>query len=103
MGKKIFYTERDIDDLAQRGILTLEINDDVVLTDLARDTARKHNLRLVRAAPAPHPADAPQAALVHRLKAAVHARLANHADPKAIEAALEKVLREMKIGESGSA
>ena len=31
---KTFYTERDIVDLAARGTTALEVNDDVVLTDL---------------------------------------------------------------------
>ena len=39
---KTFYTERDIEDLAKRGVISLVEDDDVVLTDLARDKARKH-------------------------------------------------------------
>jgi len=32
---KEFYTERDIEDMFKRGILSLQVNDNVVLTELA--------------------------------------------------------------------
>ena len=53
---KTFYTERDIEDFAKQGIGALDIGDDVVLTDLARDKARRLGIELVR----PH--DKPPAA-----------------------------------------
>lgn len=45
---KTFYTERDIDDLHAAGVAEIEIDDDVVLTDLAREYAIKLGLRLKR-------------------------------------------------------
>ena len=57
---KTFYTERDIQNLVARGITSLEISDDVVVTDLGREAAMKLGMDLVRqgeqsAAPsAPH-------------------------------------------------
>jgi hypothetical protein len=36
---KTFYTERDITDMHANGVTAIEIDDDVVLTDLARDKA----------------------------------------------------------------
>jgi len=45
---KTFYTERDIEDLARQGITALEIDDDIVLTDLARDKALRLGIDLVR-------------------------------------------------------
>jgi hypothetical protein len=45
---KTFYTDHDIEDLVKRGVQSLEVNDDVVLTDLANDKARRLGLRLVR-------------------------------------------------------
>lgn len=45
---KTFYTERDIEDLAKRGVLSLVVDDDVVLTDLARDKARRLGIELLR-------------------------------------------------------
>ena len=92
---KTFYTERDIVDMVKRGVTSLEITDDVVLTDLAREMAFKHNLRLVRANPT-HPEDAPQAELVHLVKAAVIARLGDQVDAALLDAVIAKVLSEMK-------
>jgi hypothetical protein len=45
---KTVYTERDIEDLARRGVLSLVVDDDVVLTDLARDKAMRLGIGLVR-------------------------------------------------------
>jgi len=43
---KTFYTERDIEDLHAAGVTTIEVDDDVVLTDLAREKASVLGLRL---------------------------------------------------------
>jgi len=88
---KTFYTERDISDLADRGITSLEVNDDVVLTELARDEARKRSLKLVRSAP-PGPAADTQAELIHRVKAAVLARLGDGVDAALLDAAVAKIV-----------
>jgi len=45
---KTVYTERDIEDLAKRGIISLILDDDVMLTDLARDKATRLGIELVR-------------------------------------------------------
>lgn len=45
---KTFYTERDIEDLVKRGIQSLIVDDDVVLTDLAYEKARRLGLELLR-------------------------------------------------------
>ncbi len=34
---RIFYTERDIEDLAKRGVTEIEVNDSVYITDVARE------------------------------------------------------------------
>ena len=44
---KTFYTERDIEDLAKRGVISLLEDDDVVLTDLARDKAIRLGIEIV--------------------------------------------------------
>jgi len=49
--RKEFYTEKDIEDMVKRGILSLEVNDNVVLTDLAYEKATKLGMRLVRDRP----------------------------------------------------
>jgi hypothetical protein len=48
---KAFYTEKDIEDLVKRGILSLEINDTVVLTELAYEKAARLGMKLVREKP----------------------------------------------------
>ncbi len=48
---KTFYTERDIEDLVKQGILSLEVNDHVVLTDLAFEKANRLGMRLVGSQP----------------------------------------------------
>ncbi|MEM7030006.1 MAG: hypothetical protein AAF629_10610 [Chloroflexota bacterium] len=47
MGKKIFYTERDIELLVEQGVTHLHIHDDIVITDLAREKATQLGLVLV--------------------------------------------------------
>lgn len=56
---KEFYTERDIEDMVKRGILSLVVNENVVLTDLAYEKANRLGMKLVR----DHP-DSPPAAPV---------------------------------------
>ena len=45
---KKFFTERDIEDMVSRGILSLELTDDVVLTELAYEKAERLGVRLVK-------------------------------------------------------
>jgi hypothetical protein len=92
---KTFYTERDIVDLAGRGVTSLEVNDDVVLTDAARDEALKRGVRLVRSANV-QSEDQDQAELVHRVKAAVIARLGDPVDAETLNAVVNKVVKGMK-------
>ena len=47
---KTFYSAADIEALASQGIRELAIDDDVVLTAIARDTAAQLGLRLVNTA-----------------------------------------------------
>ena len=44
---KQFYTEKDIDDLFNRGIKSLQVTDDVVLTELAYEKAKRLGLQLI--------------------------------------------------------
>jgi hypothetical protein len=44
---KQFYTEKDIEDLFQRGTKSLQITDDVVLTELAYEKAKRLGFQLV--------------------------------------------------------
>lgn len=47
MGKKIFYTERDIELLVEQGGTTLALNDDIVITELGREKAVQLGLNLI--------------------------------------------------------
>jgi hypothetical protein len=53
---KVFYTEKDIEDMVKLGILSLEVNDNVVLTDLAYEKANRLGLKLIRDKPENPPA-----------------------------------------------
>ncbi len=44
---KEFYTEKDIEDLVQRGLHSLQVNENVVLTELAYEKANRLGLQLV--------------------------------------------------------
>jgi hypothetical protein len=48
---KEFYTEKDIEDMFKRGAMSLEINDNVVLTELAYEKARRMGIKLLREKP----------------------------------------------------
>jgi hypothetical protein len=45
---KQFFTERDIEDMAARGVFTLTVCDDVVLTELAYEKAQRLGVKLVQ-------------------------------------------------------
>jgi hypothetical protein len=53
---KQFYTEKDIEDLVQRGVKSLQVTDNVVLTELAYEKARRLGLQLVTNLPDNPPA-----------------------------------------------
>jgi hypothetical protein len=114
---KVFYTEIDIEDMVKRGILSLEINDNVVLTDLAYEKANRLGLELVRDKPENPPAapvrpyvvqemtptqmeaapsvQAPPPAaadLARRIHNAVVARLGNQVDPALLDTIIQRVL-----------
>lgn len=57
---RTFYSALDIEDMAARGTTQLVIDDNTVLTDLARETARRLGITLVRRSPGtPATVDAP--------------------------------------------
>lgn len=94
---KTFITERDVDDLHDRGVTSLDVHDDIVLTDLARERALKHGLRLVRVQPGgQHPEDRPEAELAHRVKAAVLARLNGQVEAAVLDAVVARVIAGLK-------
>jgi hypothetical protein len=50
---KTFFTERDIEDMFQRGTHSIAVNDDVVLTELAYEKAKKLGMDLLQATDTP--------------------------------------------------
>jgi hypothetical protein len=93
---KIFYTERDIDDLYARGVTSVDVHEGVVLTDLARERMEKYGMVPNRVKPNAHPEDNPDELLVHLIKAAVLARLNGQVDPVLLDKVVRRVLTEMK-------
>jgi hypothetical protein len=112
---KEFFTERDIEDMAKRGVTSLQVGDDVVLTDLAYERAQRLGMQLLRERPAEPPAapvrpylsqarnvepaaapSAPAAAepdLPARIRQAVAARLGAQVDPALLDAIIQRVLK----------
>ncbi len=55
---KEFYTEKDIEDMFKRGIMSLEVTDNVVLTELAYEKANRLGMKLLQSK-ADNPPSAP--------------------------------------------
>ncbi len=116
---KEFYTERDIEDLVRRGILSLRVDENVVLTELAYEKANRLGMRLERsqadnppsapvrpylsqpqpqaAPPLPPAVPSPAAPVVPdlktRIQSAVQARLGDQVDPNLLEVIIQRVLK----------
>jgi hypothetical protein len=110
---KEFYTERDIEDMVKRGVTSLQLNDNIVLTELAFEKAQRLGMQLLRDRPIQPPA-APvrpyisqnlnqeqtpavpsviQADLTHRIREAVNARLGAQVDPQLLDVIIQRVLK----------
>ena len=118
---KQFYTEKDIEDLFQSGRKSLQVTDDVVLTELAYEKAKRMGIQLVSdgadnppaapvrpylsdgpATPRPKPvADpaaqaAPQPRILpveQRIRSAVVAKLGNQVDAKLLDNIIHRVVK----------
>jgi hypothetical protein len=115
---KTFYTERDIEDLAKQGVTSLEVDDDIVLTDMARDKAMRLGIELIRAhdkppaaperpyiasmaspsaGPGPsaarRPSSLPRDELYQRVRQGVIARLGDSVDAKLLDTIIQRVLQ----------
>ena len=113
---KQFYTERDIEDLTARGVFTLTIGDNVVLTELAFEKAQVLGVKLVQPQPLPPaapvrpylnepvtPAPSGQCntavsslqddeTLRQRIRTAVKAKLGDQVDANLLETIITRVL-----------
>ena len=114
---KEFYTERDIEDLFKRGVRSLEVGDDVVLTELAYERAGRLGMQLIQgsaAAPPSAPIRPPTAQAVQsgvpcpceqtkpaaagadlqaRIRNAVNAKLGGSIDPQLLDVIIRRVLK----------
>ncbi len=117
---KTFYTERDIEELSRKGIRSLVVNDNVVLTELAVEKAQRLGVSLVREHDTPpsapirpylspaaarpvdkseavrsttsHPQAESKEELRQRVHAAVVARLGSEVDPALLDTIIRRVL-----------
>jgi hypothetical protein len=92
---KQFFTERDIDDLYARGVTSIETHDGIVLTDLARERCFRYGIAVRRVDPSQHKADLPQEEVVHRVKAAILARLGSQIDAGLLDTVVRRVVAAM--------
>lgn len=110
---KTFYTERDIEDLAASGVKSLTVDENTVLTEVAREKARKLGVELLgerdsrpSSAPArpyltdkPAPKAEPAAEkprgseLQERVYSSVKARLGDQVDETLLKAIVQRVLK----------
>ncbi len=118
---RTIYTERDLEDLARRGVKEIALNDDVYLTDVARERAEKLGIVLKSgsvppgnavsttapgsvgsttpaAQPMPPTGVAPQdqEAIIAKVKADVLARLGPSVDAAIIERIVRRVVSQLK-------
>lgn len=113
---KIFYTERDIDDMKTRGVTSIDLTDNVVITDLALERAMKYEMKINRAEHSPAPKavysqsvnlaassvhttvqkSAVDTDLKQKVKAMVLAKLDGQVDATLLDAVITKVLVGMK-------
>jgi hypothetical protein len=114
---KEFYTERDIEDMFKRGVMSLNVTENVVLTELAYEKANRLGMQLLRSQPENPPSapirpyiaqrTAPPASatmnrinsepsemdLQRRIHTAVIARMGNQVDPELLDVIIQRVLK----------
>lgn len=117
---KKFYTERDIEDMVAQGKMSLVVDDDVILTDLAFEKANRMNFKLIQ--PHQKPPAAPERPylsesgekkaspkstvkvpttddeeLRERIRKAVKAKLGDQIDPALLETIITRVLNNVGV------
>lgn len=114
-----FYTERDIEDLVSSGKTTLEVTNEIVLTDLAYEKAERLGVTLVQGHQLPPAAPirpylsqsqtstgtcsacsdkgTDEEQLRKRIREAVAAKLGNHIDPTLLETIITRVLNNVGV------
>ena len=112
---KTFITERDVDDLKARGVTSIDVSDDVVMTDLAVERAFRHGIKINRVEHGAPPKasfspsvntyastliertpSASDAEVIAKVKSAVLARLDGQVDPILLDSVITKVVSALK-------
>ncbi len=101
---KTIYTERDVEDLARRGVKEIALTEEVYLTDIARERAEKLGIALCvavtsSAVPVSTLPSVPREnvdQVVNQVKADVIAKLGSSVDPMLIDRIVRRVLSQMK-------
>ncbi len=103
---KTIYTERDVEDLARRGVKEIALSEDVYVTDVARERAEKLGIALrapnaSASAPAPTPGavNVPRENIeqvVSQVKADVLAKLGSNVDAALIERIVRRVVGQLQ-------
>jgi len=114
---KEFYTERDIEDMFKRGVMSLNVSENVVLTELAYEKANRLGLKLLRTQP-DNPPSAPVRPYLaqknvstasvairsvphepedndvqSRIRAAVISRMGTQVDPDLLDVIIQRILK----------
>jgi hypothetical protein len=111
---KEFYTERDIEDMWKRGVMSLNVTENLVLTELAYEKVQRLGMQLVRERPVEPPAapvrpylsqvqkpavtpaataPAEDPDLAARIREAVTARLGTQVDSTLLDIIIQRVLK----------
>jgi hypothetical protein len=115
---KTFYTDKDIEELCHKGLKSLRVTDEVVLTDLAYEKARRLGIQLVADVDAPPAAPmrpylseskpprtqiqsspvsqasaAPQTDVEQRIRSAVIAKLGQQVDAQLLDNIIHRVVK----------
>jgi hypothetical protein len=98
---KQFITEHDIEDMVKSGLMTLEITDQVVLTDLAYEKANRLGMRLIRERP-DNPPSAPVRPYISQKAAAAPATAAASTVTQPAEADLHQRIKNAVVARMGS-
>ena len=112
---KTFITERDVDDLKVRGVTSIDVTDNVIMTDLAVERAFRHGIKINRvehnappkatfspsvntyaSKPIERTPSVSDAEVIAKVKAAVLARLDGQVDSVLLDAVIAKVVSAMK-------
>ena len=114
---KEFYTERDIEDMFKRGEMSLNVTENVVLTELAYEKANRLGMKLLRSQPDNPPCapvrpyiaqnttpampavqpSIPEKQTEQNLQSRIHAtvmeRMGSQVDPELLDVIIQRVLK----------